>query len=249
MPPTPKPKAPRPPAGTRGPGVSKRTMLLVAGGALAVAVVAIVLSVVLGGGSKKSTPPTVNADLSALAGIPQSGLVLGNTLARVAMTEFADTSCPVCRDYALDTFPTLADQYVRTGKVRMELRLVDFVGPPSPRGRALVLAAARQNKAWQLLELLYQNQGDETTDWLTDDLARAIAAKVPGLDVDTLLADADSAAVADQATSMDAEAQGAGVRGTPTFLLTTPDGKVHLLTEGNAAASAFAEKLDQALAS
>ena len=131
----------------------------------------------------------------------------------------------------------------------MQLRLVDFVGVSSPRGRALVLAAAQQNKAWQLLDLLYQNQGDETQDWLTDDFARAIAAKVPGLDVDKLFADADSSAVASAAASMDSEAQDAGVRGTPTFFLTTPDGKVHLLTEGTAPASAFAEKLDQALAS
>lgn len=224
-------------------------MLLVGGGALAVAAAAIVLSVVLGGSKKSSTPTVVTSDLSAISGIPQSGLVLGNPLTRVAMTEFADTSCPACRSYSLDTFPTLSADYVRTGKVRVQLRLVDFVGPSSPRGRALVLAAARQNKAWQMLELLYQNQGDETTDWLTDDLARAIAAKIPGLDVDKLLADADSTAVADQGTSMDAEAQSAGVRGTPTFFLTTPDGKVHLLSEGGGTASQFAERFDQALGS
>jgi len=228
-------------------------MLLVGGGALAVAVVAIVLSVVLVGGDKKNaattTPDVVGSDLSAVSGIPQQGLFLGNPMARLTMTEFADTSCPVCRDYALNTFPELSQQYVRTGKVRMQLRLVDYVGASSPRGRALVLAAAKQNKAWQLVDLLYQNQGDETQDWLTDDLARAIAAKVPGLDVDKLFADADSAAVASAAASMDAEAQDVGVQGTPTFFLTTSDGKVHLLTTGTAPASAFAEKLDQALSS
>ena len=61
----------------------------------------------------------------------------------------------------------------------MEARVVDFVGQSSPRGRELVLAAAHQNKAWQLLELLYQNQGDETTNWLTDDYARAGVPIVP----------------------------------------------------------------------
>src|SRR5262245_64105219 len=138
----PKPKTPRPGTTGRGPGVSRRTMLIVAGGALAVAVVAIVLSVVLVGGDKKeasSTPEVVSSDLSAVSGIPQKGLVLGNPLARLEMTEFADTSCPVCRDYTLGTFPELSERYVRTGKVRMQLRLVDFVGLSSPRGRALVL--------------------------------------------------------------------------------------------------------------
>jgi len=225
-------------------------MLIVGGAALAVAAIAIVVSVVVGGGHKQATPTTtVNVDLSGVEGIPQKGLVLGDPLARVGMTEFADTSCPACQRYTLDTFPTLSAQYVRTGKVRMELRLVDFVGPSSPRGRELVLAAAKQNKAWQLLDLLYQNQGDETTNWLTDDVARSIASKVPGLDVDKLFTDAGSAAVADQGTSMDAEAQSAGVKGTPTFFLTTPDGKVHLLSEGGGTPSQFAEQLDRALSS
>lgn len=218
--------------------------MLIAAGAIAVAVVAIALSLVLGGSDKKAT--TVNADLSSLAGIPQHGLVLGNPLARVALREFADTSCPLCRDFALGTFPTLSDQYVRTGKVRAELRLVDFVAVSSPRGRKLVLAAARQNKAWQMLELLYQNQGDERTDWLTDDLARAIAQKIPGLDVEKLFADADSTAVADQGDSMNSEAQSSRVNGTPTFLVVV-NGAVKSQVLGNQPLETFTQQLDQAL--
>ena len=208
----------------------------------------IVLSVVLSGGKKSTTPPTVNADLSTVAGIPQNGLVLGNTLARVTLTEYVDTSCPICRDYALGTFPVVAKEYVRPGKVKVESRMLAFVGPSSPRGRELVLAAALQNKAWQLLELLYQNQGDETTDWLTDDYARAIAAKVPGLDVDKLFADASSDAVKAAADKADSQATDDAVRGTPTFVVTTPDGKRHILPAGVPSPDAIRTTLDQALA-
>ena len=223
-------------------------MLLGAAGTLVVAVVAVVLALTLTGG-KKTAPTVVNADLSAVSGIQQNGLVLGNPLARVTFTEYVDTSCPICQEYVLNTFPTLSSEYVRTGKVKVEARVLAFVGPSSPRGRDLVLAAAKQGKAWQLLELLYQNQGDETKTWLTDDLVRRLAARIPGLDAARLLKDADSAAVGTQADSMDSEAQSDQVQATPTFFLTTPDGKRHYLTAGNYPPSAFAQKFDLALKS
>ncbi len=228
-------------------GVRRRTLVLALGGAALAAALAVVLSVVLAGG-KGSTPASVVTDIADLSGIPQRGLVLGNPLARVTLTQYVDTSCPVCKDYESGTFPTLAREYVRAGKVKIETRLLDFVGPSSPRGRALVLAAARQNRAYQLLELLYANQGDEARDWLTDDLARALARHVPGLDVERLFADAGSATVASRAASFDAQATEDTVRGTPTFVLTTPDGVRHLLGAGSPGIEPFRRALDKALA-
>ncbi len=227
----------------------RRTLLLAFGGAAVVAIVAIVLSVLLsGGGKKKAAPTPVDADISAVAGIAQHGLVLGNTLARVTLTEYIDTSCPVCQEYVLNTFPLITQNYVRSGKVKIEARVLAFVGPSSGRGRELLLAAAKQNKAWQLAELIYHNQGNETTTWLTDDVARTLAVEIPGLDVDKLFADAKSSAVTNEAAQMDAEAQSDGASGTPTFALTTPDGVRHLLGAGNPGLRPFQNAFDRALA-
>ncbi len=248
MPPEPRPTK-RPPLPSRGGGVQRRTLVLVLAGAALVAALAIVLSVVLAGGNgSTAAPASVVTDVADLSGIPQHGLVLGNPLARVTLTQYVDTSCPVCKDYEAGTFPALAREYVRAGTVKIETRLLDFVGPSSPRGRALVLAAARQDRAYQLLELLYANQGDERTDWLTDDLARALARHVPGLDAERLLADAARAAVRREGARFDAQAAGDGVQGTPTFVLTTPDGVRHLLGAGSPGVEPFRRALDRALA-
>ena len=246
----PKPKAKPPPSGRLGSGVPRRTLLLAGGGAIVVAAVAIAISLAFSGGGKKATTPTttVDTDTSAVAGLPQNGLVLGSPLAKVTLTEYIDTSCPICQDYVLNTFPSIAQNYVRSGKVKIEARLLAFVGPSSSFGRTLMLAAAKQNRAWQLAELLYHNQGDETTAWLTDGLARTLAAKVPGLDVGQLFTDAQSSAVTQEAAQMDAEAQSDGVRGTPTFVLTTPDGTRHLLGAGNPGYGAFESTFQKALA-
>jgi protein-disulfide isomerase len=247
----PKPRTPSPRQRQGGPAVSRRTLALIFAGAAALAAIAIVLSVVLGGGSKSkstATPQTVDVNLAAVGGIPAQGLVLGNPQARVTLTEYIDTSCPICRDYVVDTFPAISQAYVRTDKVKIEARVLAFVGPSSERGRQLVLAAAKQNKAWQLIELIYHNQGGETEDWLTDDVARALASKIPGLDVTKLFDDATGASVRSEAEEMDGEAQADQVSGTPTFVLTTPDGKRHMLGAGNPGLQPFRTALDKALA-
>jgi protein-disulfide isomerase len=246
----PKPQAPKRPGEARA-AISRRTLLLVLGGAVVLAGVAIGLSLALNGGDRKKTvtPVDVHADISVVAGVPQHGLVLGNPLARVTLTEYLDMSCPICRDYVVSTFPEIVRTYVRTGKVKVEARVLDFLGPSSPRGRELVLAAGLQNRAWQMIELLYENQGDERDDWLTPDLADALAAKVPGLDAAKLSEDAASDTVAGQGTQMDVQGQQDQIRGTPTFVLTTPDGKRHLLGAGNPGLSAFGSALDRALGS
>jgi len=225
--------------------------VLILGGAVILAGLAIGLSIALsGGGSKKPpTPVNLSADLSAVAGVQQHGLVLGNPLARVTLTEYLDISCPICRDYTLSTFPQVVRSYVRSGKVKLDARVLDFLGPSSPRGRQLVLAAAMQNKAWHMIDLLYQNQGDERQDWLTSDVQRALAAKIPGLDTTRLFKDAGSSSVTEQATQMDVQAQQDQVTGTPTFVLTTPDGQRHLLGAGNPGIDAFRSALDRALQS
>jgi protein-disulfide isomerase len=239
MPPRPKPKPQGPSRRDRSRFDSR--LLIVLGAGLLVGVVAVVLSFTLGHSSSK-TPTEVTADFSSVAGIPQRGLVLGNPDAKVGLTEYVDTSCPICRQYVLDGFPAISRQYIRSGKVKADARVLAFVGPSSPRGRELVLAAAQQNKAWQLAELLYQNQGPESQDWLTDSLAHAIAAKIPDLNVDKLFADASGSAEQAAAKKADAQATADRIAGTPTFIVTTKSGQRVLVT------GSLPDALDQALA-
>ena len=235
-----------PPVSARGPRrQASPKVLAIAGCVVVLAVVGIVLGVVLSGG--KSSPKPIVVDFSAVSGIPEHRLVLGNQLARVRLTEYVDTSCPVCKGYVETTFPSVSSEFIRSGKVRLDARLIAFVGPSSERGRHLVLAAAKQNKAWQLMELLYRNQGNERDAWLTDSFARRVAAKVPGLDVDRLLSDADGTAVAEEAVQMDTQANTDRVQGTPTFILTTPDGQRHLLGSGDPGIDTFRQTLNRAL--
>ena len=44
--------------------------------------------------------------------------------------------------------PNVIKKYVRTGKVRVDTRVLKFIGPDSEKARKAMLAAAKQNKAY-----------------------------------------------------------------------------------------------------
>jgi protein-disulfide isomerase len=203
---------------------NKRMLQL--GGLLAVvAVVVVVLVVVSSGGSSKkggsATGDATGAQESAqlLNGIPQSGITLGNPKAPVTLIEFADLQCPFCRDYTQKTFPTIVAKYVRTGKIKMVFRNYAFIGPDSVTAARAAESAAQQNKLWNFIDVFYNNQGDENSDYVTDKFIEKIAGAVPGLDVQKLLTDRQDPKVDQAIAEAQQEAQNAGVNSTPTFLI------------------------------
>jgi protein-disulfide isomerase len=206
--------------------------VLLAGAAVVAAVaVAVVLAVVLSSGSstKATSAPALGSLVNALAGaaevetlfkgIPQHGTTLGTPSAKVTMLEYVDAQCPFCRAFETQVLPDVVRRYVRPGKLKIVLRMWAFIGPDSFRGQAAVLAAAKQNLAFNYLELAFDQQGVENSGWLSDELVTSIAASIPGLRVHRLLDERNSAEVKADATAVDAVTRGSGVTSTPTFVV------------------------------
>ena len=105
-----------------------------------------------------------------LDGIPQDGTALGRPDAPVTLVEYADLQCPYCAHWAIGALPTLVEDYVRAGKLRIEFRGLAFIGPDSETALRTALAAGRQDRLWHVVEILYANQGRENSGWVTDDL-------------------------------------------------------------------------------
>jgi protein-disulfide isomerase len=168
----------------------------------------------------------------------------------VTLVEYADLQCPFCRDFALGALPTLVDRYVRDGKVKLELRLLRFLGPDSETAANAAMAAAEQDRYWTFAELFYRNQGDENSGYVTDDFLRRIGGAIPGLDPASLIGDRAATASAERRLAgFDASARAAGVDSTPSFLLAQGDGapkrvKVSSLDDPGA----FTGPIDRALA-
>jgi protein-disulfide isomerase len=213
MPPVPRPGS------KKGERRADRTLLVIAAAAVGVVVVLVAGSLLLRGGDDKGSSGTVQGDTTVVDGIAQSGTVLGDPKATVTMLQYEDLQCPACLTYMQTAFPTVVEEYVRTGKVKIDFRGMEFLGDDSNQALRAVLAAAKQNHAWEMIELLYANQGEENSGWVTDVLIDELAASIDGLDVDQMHADAESDAVAQEIEDISQEATDRGVGGTPAFMV------------------------------
>jgi protein-disulfide isomerase len=204
---------------------SPRVLIGALAAVVLIAIGIVVGVVVLGGSGDSSSSATTTTLPSAgdaqrlLAGIPQHATVLGKPSAPVTMTEWIDLQCPYCQQFETQALPVLIRKYVRTGKLKVDARLLGFLGADSQRGRLAALAAGKQNKLFNLAELLYYNQGPENTGWLNDDLLASAAASIPGLDAERMLSERNSTQISNEANALDAQAQEQGVNSTPTILV------------------------------
>lgn len=230
----------------RSPG-GRRNLLLAAAGAAVLVLGLVVASLVLTGGddgADRTTPTSDNRTL--LAGIPQSGVILGSPSAPVTFIQFEDMQCPVCARYQAEGFAGIVSDYVRTGKVKLRFAGLAFLGEDSARALRYVLAAGRQDKLWQLTDALYANQGDENSGWVTDELVDRLAGEL-GIDVARLHADAETDAVDADIATMKAEAERLQVPGTPWFYVQIGEDEPYEVRPTSFSADEFGSILDDAL--
>ena len=173
----------------------------------------------VGSSGRPGALPGARAVAKLFKGIPQKGLVLGRSNAPVMLIEYVDLQCPICQEFETQVFPDIVQKYVRTKKVKIVVEPWAFIGNDSFRGQDVMLAAEKQNKAFNFEEVLYANQGTENTGWLTDDLLYQIAVSVPGMKIQPLFAERGSAFVKKDAAQIAADAQANNVTGTPTIFV------------------------------
>ncbi|HYF38617.1 MAG TPA: thioredoxin domain-containing protein [Gemmatimonadales bacterium] len=84
----------------------------------------------------------------------------GSAKAPVTVYEMSDFQCPYCRQFALETFPQLERDYVKTGKVRWV-----FINYPltsihahASAAAELALCAGKQQAFWRVHDLLFEHQ-------------------------------------------------------------------------------------------
>ncbi len=230
---------------TTGTGPSRNLLIALAGAA--VVVIALVAgTIVLTGGDDTSTTST-GTETSLISGIPQAGTVLGSPDANVTLLQYEDIQCPVCKSYTDDVFPTLVDEYVKPGQVKIDFRGLSFLGDDSVKALRVALAARNQNKLWDVVEAFYRNQGQENSGWVSDDKVDEILAEVPGLDAAKVLADAKSAAITAEIEKLNKEASDRKVQGTPWFFIRIGTDEPYEIQPTELTPDAFRPALDGAL--
>ena len=231
--------------------MSRRATYALVGTITAVLAGAMIATSSLGGGDDKSTPPAAVSGSDAvalLAGIPQQGAALGRKDAPVTLVEFADLQCPFCGEWSRSAFPEIVRDYVRPGKVRMVFHGLKFIGPDSEEALRFAYAASLQGKLWYAVDLLYANQGDENSGWVTDEFLAAVGAAIPAFDLQQALADESSPQVDALIRTANDSAETLGVRSTPSFAAGKTGEQVGLVSVPNLTADGLRPTLDSLLA-
>jgi protein-disulfide isomerase len=236
--------------------VERNRLLVLAGAAaLAVAVVVVLVAFVGGGGSKSPTTTVQTATNASgggteatdtFKGVPEHGDTLGSPNAPLTLYVFEDPQCPYCREWNIDTLPTVVRDYVRTGRVKLVYRGIEIISSNSVPGLRANYAAGLQNKLWQMSEALYERQGEERSGWITTDVIKSAAREI-GADPAKLLKDAGSAAVTAKMNEAVRLANQYGINSTPTFGYQKQLGALQPLNITSLEPSGFTPGLDAAL--
>ncbi|HSR94911.1 MAG TPA: thioredoxin domain-containing protein [Solirubrobacterales bacterium] len=206
----------------------RRRLLQVGSAAVFLAFAAVLVLIVIsandtsGGDTKLEDVALVNRDLK---GIPQRGTVLGDPQAKVTLFEFGDLQCPVCKGFSEEIVPEVIDSKVRSGKAKIEFRNYTIISQESIPAGAAAIAAGRQGRGWNYIELFYRNQGQEASGYVTDEFLTAIARGAGVRDIAGWNEDRKSAKAIAQVEATTAEAQRLGFTGTPSFAVAGPGTK------------------------
>ena len=165
-----------------------------------------------------------------LASIPQHGDTLGNPKAPLTVKFFGDLQCPYCRRFALRALPSLIERYVRRGSAKIEYHSLE-TATRNPliftMQQLAALAAGRQNKMWNFIELFYLEQRPEDSGYVTESYLQALAQQVSGLNLPSWMAARGEASLFNTLREDARTASRMGLTSTPSFLLggerATPD--------------------------
>lgn len=145
---------------------------------------------------------------------------VGPVDAPVVISEFSDFECPFCAKFVNETEGRLLEQYVDTGKVRIEWNDLPVNGPASHLAAQAGRAAGAQERFWEFHhELFADSEGLEGhPDNSLDDLV-GLAEKAGVPDLDRFREDLEDERFGPTVDRALAFGMMLGARATPTFLV------------------------------
>jgi Thioredoxin len=211
---------------------------------LAICLLASVVVVTLAGGNDRSKehgvvsarmPDPLRRSYALLADIHQQGTELGDPHAPVTLQFFGDLQCEESRQAMLGPLPDLIRRFVRPGELRIVYRSTetDTKGaggrPEFEDQQGAALAAGRQDRLWNFIDVFYREQGPEYTGYVSERFLHLIAVQA-GLEM-TRWQQArepswrwESDLEADESL-----AKTTHVDSTPSFLVGPTGGRMHVL--------------------
>jgi protein-disulfide isomerase len=150
------------------------------------------------------------------------GFSMGSADAPVVVEVWEDFQCPFCQRFTFEIEPSIVEQYVESGDVRLVFRNLAFLGNESHWAAVAGSLAADQNMFWPFHDYLFANyQGKESGGFHIDRLVEM--GEAAGLDMDTFKEGLALENARQRFAEIEAEARRdaglAGINATPTVTI------------------------------
>ncbi|WP_273725603.1 DsbA family protein [Brucella gallinifaecis] len=164
----------------------------------------------------RSAEASVDAAKVAEAG-KLKDMVYGKADAPVTIVEYASLTCSHCADFAVNTFPTIKEKYIDTGKAKLIFREFPF----DPRATAAFMLArcAPEDRYFPMIEVFFKQQ-QQWAGAADGEAALLQIAKLAGFTQESFKACLTNQQVLDDVrATMERGSQEFGVNATPTFFI------------------------------
>lgn len=201
-----------------------------------------------------SEPGAARHTYALFAGIPQNGSALGSPSAPVTLQFFGDLQCRESRQIMLSVLPQLIRRWVRGDKLRIVYRSTetDTLGaggrPEFLLQQDAALAAGRQGRMWNFIDVFYREQGPEYTGYVDEPFLHLIAVQA-GIELERWKKARELPLREIRSIEADEKlAERTGVNSTPSFLVGPTGGPFHVLRHfGLEETGVFEEAIEAAL--
>jgi protein-disulfide isomerase len=148
-----------------------------------------------------------------------NGTVMGNPEAPVTIQAWEDFVCPACRQWTTTVEPKLIQDYIKTGKVKVEFHQfpLSIHAPGSDMAAQASLCANDQNAFWSYHNRLFPAQDQGQAGFTIDALVKY--ADELGLDSKALMDCMSSQKYREEVVKSGNDAIGLGLNATPSILV------------------------------
>ncbi len=154
-----------------------------------------------------------------------SAIFLGSNDAPITLVEFGDYQCLFCNKFFHETEPSILENYVETGKVKIIFKDFTIIGPDSIGAAHATHCANDQGKFWEFHDELYNNWAGENNGWASSENLVNFAQNI-GLNEEEFNQCMSDGKYKQLVTASTNDARNLGITGTPAFFVIGPDNEI-----------------------
>ncbi len=154
-----------------------------------------------------------------------SAIFLGSNDAPITLVEFGDYQCLFCNKFFHETEPSILENYVETGKVKIIFKDFTIIGPDSIGAAHAAHCANDQGKFWEYHDELYNNWAGENNGWASSENLVKFAQNIE-LNEEEFNQCMSDGKYKQLVTASSNDARNLGITGTPAFFVIGPDNQI-----------------------